>query len=683
MPRNVFRRREPVEPGPRKGRMLLVSIILALAFGGLLVRAWQLQVDRHEHYVQRSAGQHLTRITLRASRGAIHDRHGRELALSADVPSVFAVPRDVRDPADVERLATELSAILGLDADRLRRQLSGRGAFVWLKRHVTPAEAEQVTALDHPAILLRDEPRRFYPNRSLAGALLGFAGIDGDGLEGVERDFDRYLKGRSYELEVVRDARGRKAMPTGGVPIEHLAGYDVELSIDARIQQVAEATLRNQVREMEAKSGVVVVLDPRTGDVLALAQTPDFDPNLFRQAEPGDWRNRALTDVLEPGSTVKPLLIAAALDTGKVRADAVWDGFKGRLKVGRKVIRDVHGVDELTTLEIIQRSSNVGAVQVAQRIGKETYHRYLRAYGFGQPVGLGLRGEQVGDLRGPRKWGQIHLATFSYGYGFSVTPVQMAAAAAAIANGGVMMKPRLLRRVLDVRGNVVESFPPRALRRVVGAEAAADATRGMIMVTQKGGTGRRARVPGYVVAGKTGTAHKVDPLIGGYSSKKVRSSFVGFVPAQDPRLVIYVNVDEPQQAQYGGVVAAPIFAGIAREVLPYLGVEPTEPYAPDDDEEIEDWEDVAEGIDPQARPWWYEEAVLAGAPQHLVVPDLSGAPLAEVVRRAAELKLQLRIEGSGVVVSQTPQAGALLPPDSTVLVSLDLPGRPPAAGGAQ
>ncbi len=676
MTANVFRRRGPVEPGPRKGRMALVSVILGAAFTALLVRAWHLQVEQHDHFAQRSAGQHVAHITLQASRGVIYDRNGRELALSASVPSVFAVPRDIEHPAQV---ASEIGRILGLDPERVERLLTGHGAFVWLARHVTSDEAAQLDALALPGIQLRDEPRRFYPNRSLAGAVLGFAGIDGDGLEGVERDFDRYLRGRSYELEVLRDARGRKAMPAGGVPLEQLSGYSLELTIDARIQQVAEAALRNQVREMEAKGGVVIIMDPRTGDVLALAQTPDFDPNLFREGAPADWRNRAITDVLEPGSTVKPLLIAGALDSGKVRADTVWDGHHGRLKVGRKIVRDVHGSDELTTLQIIQRSSNVGAVQVGQRLGKEAYHRYLRAFGFGQPSGLGLRGEQIGSLRPPARWGQIHLATFSYGYGLSVTPLQLTMAYATIANHGLLMKPRLLRRVVDARGNEVEAFPPRVLRRVISEDAARAVTRGLIMVTEKGGTGRKARVAGYEVAGKTGTAHKVDGVAGGYSEKKVRSSFAGFVPADDPRLVIYVNVDEPQVAHYGGLVAGPIFSEIAREVLPYLGVEASADYVADDTAEDEALEEETLGIDPQARPWWYEEAVLTGAPEHLVVPDLRGQSLAAVVRAAADLKLRLRIEGAGVVVSQTPQAGALLPPDSTVLVAFDLPGRPPAA----
>lgn len=681
---NVFRRRTPVEPGPRKGRMLLVSTIFALGLVALMVRAWDLQVRKHDHYVARSEGQHRSNVTLRASRGAIHDRNGRELALSAMVPSVFAVPSAVQGP-DVARLAPEVAGILGIDPATAHRRLSGNGAFVWLKRHVAPEVAARIEALGHPGLQLRDEPRRFYPNRALAGALIGFAGIDGEGLEGIERDFDRYLQGRTYTFDAVRDAMGRRAMPEGVLPVDQLSGYALTLTIDGRIQNLAEQALGEQVAAMGAKAGVVVVLDPATGDILAMAQTPVFDPNHFREAHPGDWRLRAITDVLEPGSTIKPLLVAAALDAGKTTPDAIWNGYYGRMKVGGKTITDVHGEKQLTTLEIVQKSSNVGAVQVGQRIGREGWYSYLRAYGFGEGTGVGLRGEQGGMLMSAKRWGQIHLATMSYGYGLSVTPLQMARAVAAIANGGVLMRPRLVKEVTGARGKVIEAFPPRPLRRVISERAAREATRGMVMVTEDGGTGRRARVPGYTVAGKTGTAHKVDPLVGGYSKSKVWASFVGFVPAEAPRLVIYVAVDEPTEAQYGGVVAAPIFSRVAREALPYMGVEATAEFTGDFDDEG-DWEEVAEGIDPQARPWWFEEAVLSGAPSHLVVPDLKGKALAEAMDEAAGLELKLRIEGAGLVVSQSPQAGSLLPPDATVTVALALPGTPPKArageGGA-
>lgn len=671
--RNAFRAPAAPPSGPRTGRLWVVVTALGLAYGAVLARAWYLQIHRHDDFAQRSDGQHHTAIELRARRGDIVDRRGRELAVTAMVPSVTAVPAAVSDP---DGTARALARLLDLDPAPIARRLARGNQFAWIARHVTPEQARAVEAAGLEGIHLTEEPRRFYPNRTVAGALLGFAGIDGVGLEGIERDWDRHLRGREYVVEVLRDARGRRLLTGGYLPIEQLSGHRLELTLDARIQQVAESSLAHQVREMDARGGVVIVMEPETGDVLAMAQTPAFDPNLFSQADPGDWRNRAVTDILEPGSTIKPFLVAAALDAGTVRPDTVFDGMKGRIKVGRKVIRDVHAADELTALEVVQKSSNVGAVQIAQRLGREQYHAYLRAFGFGEETGLGLRGEQAGVLRPASRWGQIHLATIAYGYGITATPLQMARAMAAIANGGELMRPRLVRRVVDAAGRVVEEIPPRVVRRVLDPAAARDITRALEMVTQDGGTGRRARVPGYRVAGKTGTAHMVDPLIGGYSRDKIRASFLGFVPAQDPKLVIYVVVDEPLNGRYGGEVAAPVFREIAREVLPYLGIEATEPFDPADFVEPVDEEAVAEGIEPQARPWWFEAPLVAGAPAHIVVPDLRGKALSEVVVEAAALGVELDIAGAGLVVSQRPQAGGLLAPDGRLKVVMALPGEP-------
>ncbi len=675
--RNVFRAPDATEVGPRRGRVRFVLVMIVLAYCGVLTRSWYLQTRRHADFVERAEGQHRSVVKLRARRGDIVDRKGRELAISAMVPSVSAIPALVRDPLGT---AATLAQLLGVDAEVIGKRLARGNQFAWVKRQVTPAEAQAVEAANLAGIELADEPRRFYPNRSIAGALLGFAGVDGEGLEGIERDFDHYLRGREYVVGSLRDARGRQLMTGGYLPVEHLSGNKLELTLDLRIQQVAEQALAEQVKAMDAAGGVVIVLEPSTGDVLALAQTPTFDPNLYSQATPDAWRNRITVDVLEPGSTIKPFVVAAALDTGKVRPDDLWDGMGGRIRVGRKTVSDVHAVSVMNTLEIIQHSSNVGAVQVGQRLGREAYYGYLRAFGFGEESGLGLQGEVRGTLHPAEKWGLIHLATISYGYGLTVTPMQMARGMAAIANGGRLMQPRLVRRVVDAAGRTVEEFPPRVVRRVISEQAARDVSRGLELVTQNGGTGKKARIPGYRVAGKTGTAHKVGS--GGYAKDKVRSSWVGFVPAQDPQLVMYVMVDEPKKAQYGGAVAAPIFAAIGREVLPYMGVEATEPVdlralaAAGADVDVD--EEVAEGIDPQARPWWFEAPLGNEGPSQVVVPDLKGKPLAEVVAQVEALGVELDVQGAGLVVEQAPKAGSLMAPDGRLTVALALPGEPPS-----
>ncbi|MEE2787948.1 MAG: penicillin-binding protein [Myxococcota bacterium] len=679
MNRNFFRRKAPRERGAGRTRMLVVAVAMALGFIGVLSRAWYLQVERNDLYLKRSKGQHQTTVQVTARRGDIYDRTGRELALSALVPSLYAIPRMVENPT---ALGSKLAAILKVPAKKIISRLARKNEFIWLKRHVTTQEAKAIANLSNPAVKLRSEPRRFYPNRALAGAVLGFAGIDGHGLEGVERDFDHYLRGKTYSIDALRDARGRYAAKGGALPVDDLAGYSINLSIDARIQQVAERALAAQIEAMDAEAAVAVVMDVRTGDLLAIAQTPAFDPNLFRHARPKDWRNRAITDVLEPGSTIKPFLIAAALDAGKIKKDSIWDGMGGRIRVGAKTITDVHGVEQMTTLEIVQKSSNVGAVQVGQRVGKEVWHRYLRAFGFGADTELGLRGEQIGVLRSWKKWGQIHLATFSYGYGLSVTPIQMVRGMAALANGGLLMKPRLITKVTGPTGVVIEEFPPQVLRRVLSEEASAATREALHMVTLEGGTGRRARVPGYRVAGKTGTAHKVDPKIRGYSKDKVWASFAGFAPLDDPRIAVYVIVDEPKKAHYGGVVAAPIFAEIVRYALPHLGVEASEStdayLAHKNGQDTEAFARLA--LDPQARPWWYERAILTGAKQHLSVPDLSGMSLGEAVAFTQKLGVRLRVDGAGIITAQRPQPGSLVGRDSVLFATLELPGDAPRVG---
>lgn len=673
--RNVRRPRVPAEPGPRKGRILVMCGFLALLIVAILGRAFYLQVSRHAEFLQRSEGQHRTRQELRASRGDILDRNLQPLAISAPVASVYAVPHEVLDVAGTTSALVE---ILGVEPGKIARRLEKKNDFAWIARQIGPTETALLEQRKLTGVYLTDEPRRFYPNRTIGGALIGFAGVDGTGLEGIERDYDRYLQGKMYVLETMRDARGRQLLTGGYLPQEQLSGLSVVTTIDLRIQQVAETALANQVEEMGAKSGFVVVMEPHTGDILAMAQTPTFDPNLFQEAQADEWRNKPITDSLEPGSTIKPFLVASALDAGKVTPESIFDGHQGAWQFGRKLIKDVHGIASMNTYEVVQYSSNIGAVQVGQRLGKELYGAYLAAFGFGEPTGVGLAGETGGMLHSWRKWGQIHLATMSYGYGLSVTPLQMARGMAALCNGGHLMRPRIVKEVRDARGNVVERFPAREIRRVISEKSSQQIRQALWMVTQKGGTGGRAVIPGFKVGGKTGTAHKVDPVAGGYSHGKVRSSFVGFVPVDDPRLVMYVLVDEPTKAQYGGVVAAPIFKAIGTEVLPYLGVQATEPILSGAGEgdaadlAFAELEDAFETVEARAQAWWLEAKDAAG--KRVTMPDLRGAPLADVLAQVAPLDVELDVQGAGIVLSQRPLPGTTVKPHDTLAVVMGLPG---------
>jgi cell division protein FtsI (penicillin-binding protein 3) len=689
MSRNFFRRRKPVEPGPRRGRMLWTSIVMALAFLAVLVNAWNIQVNQNEHFLERSRGQHETVIKMTARRGDVLDRSGRELAVTAMVPSVFANPRRIKTPA-IE--ASRLAEILDTDRGALQRKLSSGKAFVWLKRHVTSEQATQIRELEqvrdrtqrHKPIDIRLEPRRFYPAQTGAGHLVGFTDIDGKGLEGIEGRHDKTLRGKEYVIDGVTDARGRRAARDGTVPVDRLRGHSVEMTIDLPIQQMAEAALAKQTREMGAKAAVMVIIDPRNGDIVAMAQTPAFDPNRFGSYEPADWRNRAVTDVWEPGSVIKPLLVAAGVDAGICKADSIYDGHKGRFRVGPKVFTDVHAADTVSALEIIQWSSNIGAIQLAQALGKEKHFRYLRAFGLGIKTGLNVAGEQRGMLMHPKRWGKVEHATISFGHGVSTTPIQIAAAIGAIAHGGLLMQPRLVRRIIAADGRVIERFEPKIVRRVISEAAAKVATQGMVLVTTgKGGTGHRARVPGYAVAGKTGTAHKIDPILKAYSKDKYVSSFVGFAPAGSPRLVAYIAFDEPTVEHYGGRVAGPVFAEVMRAALPYLGVKATE---------IGDLDDKALGSNravrrdvplktatPRRRAWWREQALLPGTEAPVLIPDLVGQSLSAAASRLAALDLSIEADGAGIVLTQEPPAGQVAKPRSTVTVALAFPGEEEAS----
>jgi len=600
-------------------------------------------------------------------RGAILDRQGRPLALTAMAHSVVAEPRLIDDP---EGTWAKLSAILALGP--LPKALRSKRSFLWVRRHISPDAAQKIKALKLKGIRLDLEPHRHYPKQSLAGALLGFVDLDGRGREGLEKSYDDLLRAEVLPLELLRSASRRTALTGGLLSSEELSGHDLLITLHSGIQQICEEHLYAQVKEMRAKGGVVVVMDPKTGDLLAMAQTPAFDPNLYRVvSDRAAYRNHALEHVVEPGSTIKPILVAAALDAKKTRKKSSWSGFRGKIKVGRYWIRDVHVAknNRMTTLEIIQHSSNVGATQVAQLLGKQLYYRYLRSFGFGESTDLGLSLESSGRLRPARKWGQIHLATFSYGYGLSVTPLQMVRAYSAIANGGVLMRPRLLKALLNAKGQAIKEFPVRPLHRIISERAARDVTEGMFMVTQEGGTGRRAQVPGHKAAGKTGTAHL--PKLGGrgYDKNRVRASFVGFLPLEDPRLVIYVAIDEPRKQRYGGLVAGPVFSKIAQQALPLLGISNTLELELEQ-EELGDEAEAAEGIEPQAQPWWFVPGNLNGAPTHLLLPDFKGQALSKVLAQAAELGLKLRFKGAGQLRSQRPQAGALIPQGAEVELSL-------------
>jgi len=637
-----------------QARMLLVAGVFAGLFLLMLGRAVGLAVFRGSALAALAARQHRQRIELMPHRGPIVDRNGVALALSVDVPSVYVRPREF---AGQEERLPALAEALGLSVRTVRAKLATDQPFVWLKRQASPREALAVERLELRGVASATESRRFYPQHSLAAHVLGFVGVDSQGLEGIEHELDRFLRGQPRYLEVDRDARGRE-MYTRGAQMPSAQGGRVELTLDARIQDATERELAAGVAAARAVAGSAVVLDARTGEVRALANVPTYNPNTPLEAAGRDWRsrirNRAITDAYEPGSTFKAVLASAAIAERVVSPHEMLYCEKGRYRIGKWPIRDAHPHGWLTFADVIRYSSNIGASKVAERLGQERYHHYLRTFGFGARTDIGLPGETGGIMRAVKTWARIDLATHSFGQGVAVTPLQMAVAFAAIANGGELLRPFIVRRIVAAQGAVVVRNQPSVVRRVMNQRAAETVTallRGVVEET--GGTGTRARVEGFTVAGKTGTAQKANPDGRGYSSKRV-GSFAGFVPADDPRLVIVVVIDEPRTSSYGGVVAAPVFRAIAAAALKRSGVEPRRPRG------------MIEG--PVVAPVAVQPASAAIAADGM--PSFLGLSLREALTRAHEAGWDVQLTGTGYVRHQVPAPGSALADDRQVALRL-------------
>jgi len=552
-----------------KVRIAVFGVGFALLFGAVGRRAYSLQVGGEADRLRDKAEeQYVREIELPPRRGRILDRNGAELASTADVDSIYCNPRRL---PDVPGAARKLARVLGLDWKELAQRLGQKKFFAWVKRKVTPEEVEAVKALGLPGLAYTREPRRFYPNRGLAATVMGHSGSDGRGQEGVELAFDRYLRGQTASLQGVRDALGRELFVDGMGEAAGDAGSDVVLTIDRYLTFVTERAIEEAQALHHAKAVIAVVMDPQTGELLAIASTPSYNPNDPSSAAEHGARDRAITDAFEPGSTMKTFTIASALDAGVVRPTDSFDCMMGRMMVGKYTIHDTHPHGALTVAEIFKFSSNIGATKIARRLGKERLAEAFGRFGFGHATGLGLPGERSGMLRPVEKWGDIGFANVSFGQGVTATPLQIVAGLASIAAGGVYHPPRIVARVVRPDGTA-EPLPERPAVRVISERAARQMTGIMLGVTEQGGTARAAAIDGYPVAGKTGTAQKVSG--GHYDSSKWVSSFIGFAPAQEPRVAIAVMVDEPQGGHLGGAVAAPVFKEIAEQALRYLHVPP-------------------------------------------------------------------------------------------------------------
>ena len=553
---------------------------MVMGFALVALRLVYLQVYQRAALTVRAERQQERVVKLDPKRGTIYDRMGRELAVSLDVDSVYGVPSGIDNPRAV---AQQLSRILREDRRGLEQRLAGNKQFVWLSRKVEPGRAEKIRELGNKEIGLRLEAKRFYPKKALAGPVLGFLGMDNQGLEGLELAYDKALRGVSGWVLAEKDAMGRTVFP-GGSGFQYRLpkpGHDIILTIDEVIQHIAEKELDAALASSRAKGGVCLVMNPQTGEVLALSVRSGlngkqaFNPNEPQRSKPAEWRNRAVTDAFEPGSIFKPILAAAALEERVVHPLEPIDCSAGKIQLADRVIRDAHENGVLTFTDVIADSSNVGTITVALRLGKERFAKYISAFGFGKRTGVDIPGEISGQLKDYHLWSGVSIGSIAIGQEIGVTPIQVASAYCALANGGMLMKPYIVSEIVDAGGEG-KKFQAQTMGRAITGETCAKLNKILQRVVETG-TGQKARPAGYTAAGKTGTAQKIDVRTGKYSQKDYVSSFVGFTPANSPKLVILVMVDTPEgTVHYGGSVAGPVFKAVAEQSLAYLQVAPDE-----------------------------------------------------------------------------------------------------------
>jgi cell division protein FtsI (penicillin-binding protein 3) len=662
----VKARKEALERKKLRFRLWLVGGVFACLFVVLVGRAAYLQIFQHEKLSARAEREFLKQVEIVPRRGIVFDRNQEELAVSLDTHSVYASPLKINQS---KRVGRKLAKALRLPSRPIIKRLRSEKGFVWIARRISPDKAAAVKKLDLKGVGIIKEPKRFYPYTTLACHVLGFAGLDARGLEGLEKAHDRVLKGQTHTLTSLRDALGRTIHLTPAAFTQLPEGNHLMLTLDKGVQYQTEKILAQTVAKYRAKGGQAMVMLPQTGEILAMASRPVFNPNVYGKYPRPTYRNRTITDTFEPGSTFKTFVAAAALKSNKVSMDQLFDCEKGSWKIGGRVIHDTHDYDKLNLADIIKLSSNIGAAKVGQAVGKKELYRMIRDFGFGQTSGVDLPGESRGILRPASAWRPVELANICFGQGIAVTSLQMMQAFSAIANGGVMMRPYVVRAEVDSSGHLVAETQPRVVRRVMGAREARILGDMLARVTGDGGTGTKARVGSLPVAGKTGTAQKVKPS-GGYSKTDYMSSFIGFLPADDPQVVVMVVIDTPRGQHYGGVVAGPAFSKIARAALDALGLQP------------ESGLKIARA--PAAPPLPKSDSDnLLGAeyadmdPKRLLAlglaPDLKGYTLRQVMQISGKVRLSL--QGWGRVVAQDPAPG--MPVGKGLSLRLS-----PGAGGA-
>ncbi len=682
-------------------RLLILAGVAFLWMTAVFGRLTYLQLIRHSEYMSRAMRQQRRTIEIDPKRGTIYDRNMRPLAMSVPVQSAFAIPSEIKDTTMAARL---LSGVLRVPPDSLREKLESGSTFVWIKRKMAQEEEESVRSLNLKGIYFQEENKRYYPKLDMAAHVLGFVDVDEHGLGGIEYEYDNLIRGKGEKIVVMADARQQKF---DGSEARRDPGESVVLTLDEKIQYVAERELAAVIQKVHAPAGSVIVQDPNTGAILALANWPKFNPNSATSVPTEARMDRAISAIYEPGSTFKLVTLAAAFDQNLIRPEEVFNCENGSIVVAGHRIHDHKKYGELTVAEILANSSDVGAIKIALKLGPPRFNEYIHSFGFGSPSGVDLPGESRGLVQRLEHWGSFSIGSISMGQEVGVTPLQMINAVSAVANGGLLFKPRVveeMRRgdhVLPLDGPSAPAEP----RRVIRPETAATMRRLMEGVILNG-TGKSARLDGWTAGGKTGTAQKIDPTTGRYSRTKVIASFIGFAPINNPAVTILVSVDSPEGWPHDGAsVSAPVFKRIAEQVLPYLDVPrdvPLNPrlvqtaYRQNRDSEAVAMEDdtpidfsapgemteqaakAAEATPVQSQPQAPNVTMTMDEGGDIAVPDFKGKTMREVADTCMRLGLNPVLVGSSLALQQTPAAGSSVRRGAKIRVEF---GTPPAHAG--
>jgi cell division protein FtsI (penicillin-binding protein 3) len=662
-------------------RLLILAGVAFLWMTAVFGRLTYLQLIRHSEYMSRAMRQQRRTIEIDPKRGTIYDRNMRPLAMSVPVQSAFAIPSEIKDTAMAARL---LSGVLRVPPDSLREKLESGSTFVWIKRKMAQDEAEAVRSLNLKGIYFQEENKRYYPKLDMAAHVLGFVDVDEHGLGGIEYEYDNLIRSKGEKIVVMADARQQKF---DGAEAQQDRGASVVLTLDEKIQYIAERELAAVIQKVHAPAGSVIVQDPSTGAILALANWPKFNPNSATAVPTEARMDRAVSAIYEPGSTFKLVTLAAAFDQNLIRPEEVFNCENGSIVVAGHRIHDHKKYGELTVAEILANSSDVGAIKIALKLGPPRFNDYIHAFGFGSPTGVDLPGESRGLVQRLEHWGSFSIGSISMGQEVGVTPLQMINAVSAVANGGVLYKPRVVvemrrgEQVLPLEGPSAPAEP----RRVIRPETAATMRRLMEGVILNG-TGKSARLDGWTVGGKTGTAQKIDPATGRYSRTKVIASFIGFAPINNPAVTILVSIDSPEGWPHDGAsVSAPVFKRIAEQVLAYLDVPRDVPLNPRlvqtayrqnresdavamEDDTPMDFSAPAEMTEqavklPDAAPVQPQSqapnvTVTMDEGGDIAVPDFKGKTMREVADTCMRLGLNPVLVGSSLALQQMPAAGS-------------------------